>query len=150
MKIGDVADLTGTSVQTLRFYENSGLIQAGRTPGGTRDYDEDAINRIRVIRTLGELGIPHKQLKALADIRPQSKTGNEASHKVTHELEAMNETLHQLKSLISKTIKDINRAESFVTQCYGCKKKPRRSICNSCEISEDINSSRIIKLIWDQ
>ena len=150
MKIGDVAVLLNTSVQTLRFYENNGLIQSKRTEGGTRFYDDEDIDRIKVIQTLSALGIPHKQLKQLADTRLLSKTGDESSHKVVIQLNDIKETLVHLKSLVNKTITDIKKAESFVEQCYGCRKKPRKNICAQCDVSQNIKYSNVINLVWDQ
>ena len=40
LKIGAIAQRLGTTVRTLRFYEENGLVHPGRTPGGTRLYTE--------------------------------------------------------------------------------------------------------------
>ena len=150
MKIGEMAKLLNTSVQTLRFYEISGLIESKRTDGGTRHYDKDDVNRIKVIQILTELGIPHKQLKKLADTRLMCKTGDESSHAVASQLSDISTTLTKLRSLINNTIKDVKNADDFVQQCFGCKKTPRRSICNECDVTKNINNSKMISLVWDQ
>ncbi|MER3410287.1 MAG: hypothetical protein C4306_09345 [Thermoleophilia bacterium] len=44
--------------QTLRIYEQKGLVRPGRTPGGTRLYSERDLDRLREIQRLtGELGL---------------------------------------------------------------------------------------------
>ena len=44
--------------QTLRIYENKGLVRPGRTPGGTRLYSERDLERLRLIQRLTtELGL---------------------------------------------------------------------------------------------
>ena len=40
-KIGVIAERLGTTVRTLRFYEERGLVHPHRSPKGTRLYDEE-------------------------------------------------------------------------------------------------------------
>ncbi len=56
--ISVAAELVGMHQQTLRLYEAKGLVQPGRTPGGTRLYSEADLERLRVIQRLTtELGL---------------------------------------------------------------------------------------------
>ena len=56
--IGELARLTGSSVKTIRFYSDAGLVQpADRTPAGYRRYDDDALARLHLVRTLRDLGL---------------------------------------------------------------------------------------------
>jgi MerR family transcriptional regulator/heat shock protein HspR len=56
--IGVAADLVGMHPQTLRIYEQKGLVRPARTPGGTRLYSERDLERLRLIQTLTtELGL---------------------------------------------------------------------------------------------
>ena len=50
--ISVAADLVGMAPQTLRLYEDRGLLDPARTAGGTRRYSQDDLDRIRRI---GEL-----------------------------------------------------------------------------------------------
>ncbi|WP_433266641.1 MerR family transcriptional regulator [Actinosynnema sp. CS-041913] len=56
--IGELARMTGLSTRTIRFYSDSGLIPVtGRTAGGFRTYDVDGLARLKLLRTLRELGV---------------------------------------------------------------------------------------------
>ena len=56
--ISVAAELVGMHPQTLRIYENKGLVRPQRTPGGTRLYSEVDIERLRIIQRLTtELGL---------------------------------------------------------------------------------------------
>ena len=50
--ISVAADLVGMAPQTLRLYEDRGLLDPARTAGGTRRYSQDDLDRLRRI---GEL-----------------------------------------------------------------------------------------------
>ncbi len=52
-----VAQLAGVSEATLRLFESKGLIAPWRTPGGTRRYSDDDLERLERITALREQGI---------------------------------------------------------------------------------------------
>ena len=57
MKIGEVADQAGVTVDTVRFYERVGVLPApARTESGYRDYVPDTVERIRLTRELQGIG----------------------------------------------------------------------------------------------
>ncbi|MDQ3893759.1 MAG: helix-turn-helix transcriptional regulator [Actinomycetota bacterium] len=55
--ISVAADLVGMHPQTLRIYEQKGLVRPKRTPGNTRLYSERDVHRLRTIQRLTELGL---------------------------------------------------------------------------------------------
>lgn len=57
MKIGQVAEQTGVSVDTIRFYERRGVLpKPERRASGYRVYTEATFERIRLVKTLQALG----------------------------------------------------------------------------------------------
>jgi MerR family transcriptional regulator/heat shock protein HspR len=50
--ISVAADMVSMEVQNLRVYERRGLIEPARTPGGTRLYSHDDLERLTRIRNL--------------------------------------------------------------------------------------------------
>ena len=66
MRIGQLAAQTGYSVRTIRFYEQSGLLPApARTAAGYRSYEQDAVTRLRFVRSAQALGL---SLAEIADV----------------------------------------------------------------------------------
>jgi MerR family copper efflux transcriptional regulator len=64
VRIGELAQRTGTTAKTLRFYEQAGLLpEPGRTPAGYRDYDEPVVDRLRFVKAAQAAGL------SLAEIR---------------------------------------------------------------------------------
>ena len=64
MRIRELAAAAGTSTRTLRYYEEQGLLPAGRSANGYRVYDEHHVRVVREIRSLQAIGF------SLADVRP--------------------------------------------------------------------------------
>ena len=70
MRIGELAEATGTTTKTLRFYEDSGLLPPPeRTVNGYRDYDQNAIARLDFIRRGRAAGLTLAQVREVLDIR---------------------------------------------------------------------------------
>ncbi|MFG2628250.1 MerR family transcriptional regulator [Streptomyces sp. NPDC048473] len=57
MRIGELAEATGTTARAVRHYEQAGLISSERAPNGYRVYDERAVTRVRNIRHLLAVGL---------------------------------------------------------------------------------------------
>ncbi|MBX6751187.1 MAG: MerR family transcriptional regulator [Micromonosporaceae bacterium] len=58
MRIGEAARAAGVSPRALRFYEDEGLIRPGRCANGYRDYCRFTVDRVVVIRSLLDSGLP--------------------------------------------------------------------------------------------
>ena len=66
MRIGEVADELEINPRTLRFYETVGLLpEPRRTPSGYRDYDSDAVERVRFIKSAQRLGLSLDDIKEI-------------------------------------------------------------------------------------
>lgn len=69
LKIGELADLTGTSVPTIRYYEQIRLLRrAPRQAGGQRVYSRDDVERLTFIRRCREFDFSIEQVRALVAI----------------------------------------------------------------------------------
>lgn len=150
MKIGEVAKRLDTTTRTLRFYEEQGLIEARRSPGGTRRYGEEEVLRFEAILGLAALGIPLSEIRRLAETRRLSQTGNQASRKVFALLEEMETELAARKAALEQTEADLRRAQALVARCFGCRRPPRRGECANCPVTEQLGNARVLQLIWDQ
>ena len=71
MTIGELADKAGVNVQTVRYYEREGLLpEPHRWPdSGYRDFDDDALQRLRFIRSAKDLGFTLREIKELLEMR---------------------------------------------------------------------------------
>ncbi len=71
MTIGELAKTAGVNVQTIRYYERQKLLpKPHRWPGSDyRDFDEDALLRLRFIRSAKDLGFTLREINELLDLR---------------------------------------------------------------------------------
>jgi MerR family transcriptional regulator, repressor of the yfmOP operon len=70
LRIGEVAELVGTTTRTIRYYEEIGLLpgSADREQGKHRCYTEADVERVReIVRLRDLLGLPLDQLSRLLE-----------------------------------------------------------------------------------
>src|SRR5438477_12407975 len=69
LQIGEVAERTGVTQRTLRFYEEKGLLKPpSRLEGGFRLYSEDDVRRVEQIKRLQTLlGFTLADIKEMVD-----------------------------------------------------------------------------------
>ncbi len=110
MMIGEIAERSGMSVDTLRYYEKIGLIPAPlRDAGGRRVYDEVILGWLRFLDKLKATGLGMRERLRYADLR--TRPGLESvrerremleahREKVSEDLERLRETLELLDSKV--------------------------------------------------
>ena len=64
MRIGELAAATGLSRDTLRFYEERGLLAARRRANGYRDYPVEAVEWLCYLRSAQALGFTLAEIEA--------------------------------------------------------------------------------------
>ena len=66
-RIGEIAERTGVSVETLRYYEKRRLLSApARTDGGFRVYSDAVVHQVRFIKQAQSLGLTLDDIQQLA------------------------------------------------------------------------------------
>ena len=56
MKIGDVADASGLTAKTIRYYEDIGLVRPARRTNGYRDFAETDVHKLTFLARARSLG----------------------------------------------------------------------------------------------
>jgi len=130
MRIGEVAKNACVGVETVRFYEQKGLVAQPRRPAGRgyRDYPADAVRRIRFIRSAQHLGFSLNEVAELLDLEAgnaaQCVDVRERAETKRAEVEEKIENLERIKQAL----------DVLIDACPG--EGPART----CSILEAINS----------
>lgn len=77
--ISVAAELVGMHPQTLRTYEQKGLVEPFRTPGGTRRYSIEDVERLQLIQELSNAGVNLEGIKRIIHLRAEN---DRLSHQV--------------------------------------------------------------------
>jgi Cd(II)/Pb(II)-responsive transcriptional regulator len=105
MKIGELAQVAQTTVETVRYYEKEGLLpETVRTAGNFRVYSPVHLERLRFIRNCRVLDMSHEEIRTLLNLSDQPAQGCGAINAVfdqhiAHVDERIRELLHLKEQL---------------------------------------------------
>ena len=120
LRIGEMARRAGVTTRTLRYYQEVGLLAPETTPGGTRIYSDDDVERLRRILELRDvMGFDLDRIRLilasedrLAQLRAEAAQGPSPSrrHEIVVEAieinarlqEEVNEKLGQLQGFLAE------------------------------------------------
>ena len=99
--IGALAKAAGTKVQTIRWYEQQGLMpRPARTAGGQRRYGEAEMRRLKFIRHGRELGFSLDDIRALLELADDPSAPCEAANALAErQLEEVRSRIARLREL---------------------------------------------------
>jgi DNA-binding transcriptional MerR regulator len=149
LKIGEVAEILNTTVRTIRYYEEEGLLVPHRTEGGTRLYSEHLVDRLSAILHLVENGFSLGLIGSIGNTRQSCATGDESSKKITAlinsaitDIEAKITDLESLKS-------ELIASRKLVCRCKGCSNEPSSKGCPECPLNKNLEKIEALNLIWE-
>jgi DNA-binding transcriptional MerR regulator len=107
VKIGQVAEEAGVSVDTVRFYERRGVLPAAeRRPSGYRVFTPDAVARIRTAKALQDLGFTLDEVIDALHSHGTCETERWRLEAVVDRLEAKIAELERARRNATKTLRD--------------------------------------------
>ena len=104
--IGEVAQMTGIAISTLRYYDREGTFpNITRSNGGIRIFSEKEINTIRVIECLKTTGMSIKEIKEFlgwcqegdSSLQKRREMFYKRLKEVKKQIEALQNTMNILK-----------------------------------------------------
>ena len=100
MKIGEAAELAGVNVQTLRYYERTGLLpRANRRPSGYRQYDADTVHLVHFIKHAQELGFTLRDISELIALRNNPRSCPAAATLALAKVEEIDRRVRRLTAM---------------------------------------------------
>lgn len=122
MKIKEVSEMTGISIDTLRYYEKEGLLDyVQRDENGRRNYGEDDLEKIEFIRCMRSAGIP---VGTIAEYMKMCAAGDDTipdrKQLLLREREAQLEKMKQLQECLNRLDCKIETYEAIISgECRG-------------------------------
>lgn len=114
MKIGEIAQHVGCTVETIRFYEKEGLLQKPlrNTENNYREYQQLHLERLRFIRRCRSLGMTHDEIRTLLAARNQQDDCIGINQLVDQHLQHVQHRIQELLTLEQEL-------QALRLQCHG-------------------------------
>jgi MerR family Zn(II)-responsive transcriptional regulator of zntA len=144
---GDLARATGSTVRTIRFYEEEGLLKpAVVSEGGHRRYTEQDLDRLRIISDLRELGLSLCEIRSVMEIRTGCHTASEFAVRfqqvLAGHLEQAQQRLERLRRVRKELLDAVESLERGLGT-DGAQKCP-------CAVADDERVPRIVRVLARQ
>ncbi len=101
--ISVAAELAGMHPQTLRIYERKGLIDPYRTPGGTRRYSQEDIERLQLIQELTSEGLNLEGVRRIIALQEENRT-------LKRKLDRLRDKLDDMEEEMERRIEEVARS----------------------------------------
>jgi MerR family transcriptional regulator, copper efflux regulator len=148
LQISQVANQTGKTTRTLRFYEELGILKPeARTDSGYRLYSEDSILRIEWIDKLQEIGFSLPEIQSFVesfssiDLGPDMMKGIRKLYQ--QKLMETNAKILRLQALETELTASIQ----YIDACHKCEPSTSSTLCKGCKRNLDENSPMLISVI---
>ena len=133
LRIGELAKLTDTNNETLRFYESKGLLaEPRRTASGYRMYGDSAVQQVKFIFRAKRMGFSLKEIEELLSLRVEKSDSTCGDVKILAE---------QKLTVIDSKIAELRRMQSALQKitdacCGGQEPAENCTILNALENSD--------------
>jgi DNA-binding transcriptional MerR regulator len=138
MRIGLLASQTGTTVPTIRYYEEIGLLRpAARQSGGQRTYDNEDARRLAFTRRCREFDFSIAEVRSLLSLKQDSELSCTQTRDLAQcQLAKVKRKLADLKALEA----------TFTSMVANCHSKCVGGAAPDCVILEDLGRPRKSKV----
>ena len=102
--IGQVTNLSGIPIRTIRYYESLGLVaSSGRTEGGFRQFSIDVLTRLAFIKRAQSLGLSLEEIGDILQVYDQGQPPcGDIKEKLAEKLSQIDRQIAQLLTLRSE------------------------------------------------
>lgn len=101
--ISVAAELAGMHPQTLRIYERKGLIDPFRTPGGTRRYSREDIERLQLIQELTSQGLNLEGVRRVLALQEENRV-------LKRKLDRLRDKMDDMEDEMEQRIEEVRRS----------------------------------------
>lgn len=140
MNIKEAGTRSGVSVRNIRFYEQKGLLSPSRNPENDyREYSEDDVDRLKLIRALRMVDMPLERIKGV--LSGSTLLRDEAlahSRNLTSQIRKLETALHFCEELASGVVTDVDALLERMDRADEEKLLPRHWISDYAEAMKAI------------
>lgn len=146
---GDLARLCKTTVRTVRFYEESGLLEPlTRSDGGHRMFRGDSPDRLQLIMDLREAGLSLQEVRELFELKACATDAPAAATKMRAVLEARVANVHEKIAVLRRLRDELGGMLNVLRECQGCDATDFPRACANCDVMKTEELPRAMRLLW--
>jgi DNA-binding transcriptional MerR regulator len=146
---GARARLGRSTLRTVRFYEEAGLLRVARHEGGHRLFHETELHKLRLASDLREAGLSLSEIKSLFELKNRCASAEEASALLADHLSSRIDAMQEKIALLRRLREELASTVAVIQECGSCDDQrtfPAR--CCDCEVLARPDLPRAVRLLW--
>lgn len=148
---GDMARLSESTLRTVRFYEEEGLIRpVSRGTGGHRYFPKTELQKLQLALDLRESGLSLNDIKALFDLKAECATAQQASERMTEILEHQIVEMQKKIAKLRKLREELGTMISVLAECRNCDEGRFPVRCQDCDVMTQPELPRALRVLWSE
>ncbi|QIM68728.1 MULTISPECIES: Cd(II)/Pb(II)-responsive transcriptional regulator [Basfia] len=118
MKINELSKKSGINLETIRYYEKTGLLpEPKRAANGYRVYDQQSLSQLNFIKSCRWLGFSIDEIKQLNELKNTPKHHCVADEMILSHLKQVEEKIARLLEIQTFLQNLVNHEEHSVEEC---------------------------------
>jgi len=148
---GDMARLSGSTLRTVRFYEEAGILRSDcRSAGGHRLFPVCELDRLQFITDMRAAGLSLDEIRALLQLKAGARQADRAA---TITIEALSERISQIDQKVAtlqRVRHELSEARRVLGDCEHCERPECfPDHCADCAVMTDkSNLPQAVHVLW--
>ncbi len=151
---GDMARLSGSTLRTVRFYEEAGILHPlQRTEGGHRLFAEAELRRLELVTDLRAAGFSLEEIREVLEAKQRSSSGSEAARELVRRLDRQLKRMRRRLAVLERLVHELEATRQALARCPHCGRAdyaPER--CSHCEHLRAAAGGELpasLKVLWN-
>jgi DNA-binding transcriptional MerR regulator len=149
---GDMARLSSSTLRTVRFYEEAGILHpVQRTEGGHRLFPQAELDKLRLVGDLRAAGFPLDEIRDMLAMKTRFASGAEASREVVERLSMQIDEMSDRIAVLQRVRHQLERARVCLRDCTDC--RDEELFPNSCAectaMTGDAELPNAARVLWN-
>lgn len=146
---GDLARACQTTVRTVRFYEEAGVLcPETRSRGGHRLFGIADLEKLQLVMDLREAGLSLGQIRALFELKNEQTTAAAASAAMAEVLEDQIVEMQRKIALLRRLREELASMVAILGECQSCEASSFPAGCCDCDVMNRSDLPRAMRLLW--
>jgi DNA-binding transcriptional MerR regulator len=151
LSTGDLARQCETTVRTVRFYEEEGLIvPVSRSEGGHRMFEPAQKLKLQLIMDLREAGLSLQDIRALLELKQGCTSAPDAAKQMTDALGSQIEQMQRKISVLRRLRDELASMMSTIRECGACDEPEFHDRCGGCDVMNRPDLPRAMRILWSR
>lgn len=147
---GEMARLSNTTLRTVRFYEEAGILAPiARTEGGHRVFERPQLERLMLVADMREAGLSLEEIRELLETKHKARSGGAAAEAACQILSKHVAELNAKINVLSRLKEDLERTAAATGACNGCEQPDFPDHCDQCgRVAKADAQPRGMRVLW--